>query len=172
MKFIIITLQNVKHGLLIALFSVTSFIACGQMKYEEKLESIYKKTVPLIKPNELVHNENTIILDTRAIHEYETSHIEGAKFVDYDSFTPAAVSEIDKNKKVIVYCSVGYRSERIGEKLQEMGFKDVHNLYGGIFQWVNEGKPVVNMKKEATDSVHTYNKKWGRWLKKGVKVYE
>lgn len=71
---------------------------------------------------------------------------------------------------VIVYCSVGYRSERIGEKLQDAGFINVQNLYGGIFKWVNEGMPVYNS-IGPTKQVHGYSRSWGVWLQKGEKVY-
>ncbi len=81
------------------------------------------------------------------------------------------VEKLNKDSPIIVYCSVGYRSERVGEKLKSAGFKNVKNLYGGIFQWVNEGHPVVNKKDHWTDSVHTYNKNWSQWLTKGIKVY-
>ena len=67
---------------------------------------------------------------------------------------------------------MGYRSERIGEKLQKMGFTNVKNLYGGIFDWKNQDFEVVGMDNLATDSVHTYNKSWSKWLYKGIKVYE
>jgi predicted sulfurtransferase len=66
---------------------------------------------------------------------------------------------------------VGYRSEKVGEKLQELGFQNVKNLYGGIFQWKNEGFEVENSLSMPTDSVHTYNKRWSKWLLKGVRVY-
>ena len=76
-----------------------------------------------------------------------------------------------KDQEVIVYCSVGYRSERIGEKLQKAGYTNVKNLYGGIFSWKNEGNEVVRDADIPTDSVHTYNKSWGKWLLKGIEVY-
>ena len=82
------------------------------------------------------------------------------------------VEDLDKDKPVILYCSVGYRSEKIGERLQEMGFTEVYNLYGGIFDWKNKDNPVVNTHQNPTDSVHTYNKNWSKWLTKGVKVYD
>ena len=97
-----------------------------------------------------------------------------AKFIDYDRFEIEQVSDIDKEKEIIVYCSVGYRSEKIGEKLQEAGFQNVKNIYGGIFEWKNLNFEVVNQNGEPTDSVHTYNKRWSKWLQegKGIKVYE
>ncbi|WP_159038468.1 hypothetical protein [Brumimicrobium mesophilum] len=45
-------------------------------------------------------------------------------------------------------------------------------MYGSIFEWVNEGKPVYNLEGEETMKVHAYSKSWGIWLKKGEKVYE
>ncbi|MEL6718853.1 MAG: rhodanese-like domain-containing protein, partial [Bacteroidota bacterium] len=68
------------------------------------------------------------------------------------------------------YCSVGYRSEKISEQLLEAGFKDVSNLYGGIFEWKNQDHEVVD-EKGATEKVHAYDRVWGFWLKEGKKVY-
>jgi rhodanese-related sulfurtransferase len=99
------------------------------------------------------------------------SHLPNALFLDYGKFKADEVEGINRKTKIIVYCSVGYRSERIGEKLLKMGFVDVHNLYGGIFDWVNNDHTVVNPAGIRTDSVHTYNKDWSRWLTRGVKVY-
>jgi rhodanese-related sulfurtransferase len=60
----------------------------------------------------------------------------------------------DKNTNIIVYCSIGVRSEQIGEKLKKLGYKNLHNLYG-IFEYKNSGGQVVNNQNKVTDSVHT-----------------
>ena len=161
-----------RFGSLLVLLLAVAFTSCGQKTYDEKLESLYRNTVPLIKADELREQQsNVVILDTRAEEEFAVSHIEGARFVDYDAFDFAMVNDIPKDQEVIVYCSVGYRSERIGEKLQKAGYTNVKNLYGGIFGWKNEGNEVVRESDIPTDSVHTYNKSWGKWLIKGIKVY-
>ena len=72
---------------------------------------------------------------------------------------------------VIVYCSIGKRSEDVTLKLKKAGYTNVKNLYGGIFEWVNQGHPVYNNNNIVTDSVHAYGNFWGKWLDKGVKVY-
>ncbi len=147
----------------------------AQSDYDKKLSSLYKNTVPQIKSSELKSlinsTENVVLLDTRSKEEFEVSHLPNAYFLDYDDFETEKVNRIKRDTPIIVYCTVGYRSERIGEKLLKMGFKNVHNLYGGIFEWVNEGNSVVNNSKHVTDTVHTYNKNWSQWLVKGVKVY-
>jgi rhodanese-related sulfurtransferase len=157
------------------IFGLIFQMAFGQTEFDSKLKSLYKNTVPLIRSDVLatsiVENSEIVILDTRSYEEFEVSHLPNALFLDYDKFKTNEVEGINRKTKIIVYCSVGYRSERIGEKLLKMGFVDVRNLYGGIFDWVNNENTVVNQAGIKTDSVHTYNKDWSRWLTRGVKVY-
>lgn len=157
------------------LITLTAFTVSAQTDFDKKLKSLYKNTVPVIRVEELMTeikgDGGLILLDTRGPKEFQVSHLPNALFLDYDNFNSKKVEQLDRNKTIIVYCSVGYRSERIGEKLLKMGFKDVKNLYGGIFDWVNKGNTVVNQSGLVTDSVHTYNRDWSKWLKKGVKVY-
>lgn len=159
---------------LILLFTSLSF-AKAQTAFDKKLKSLYRNSVATITPNELwtLMDSGTpvVLLDIRSSEEYRISHIRTANFLDYGSFNTRMVEKFNKESPIIVYCSVGYRSERVGEKLKSAGFKNVKNLYGGIFQWVNEGHPVVNKTDHPTDSVHTYNKNWSQWLTKGIKVY-
>jgi rhodanese-related sulfurtransferase len=148
----------------------------SQSAYDKKLHTLYSNTVPTIRPAELAGllngKEPLVLLDTRSPVEFQVSHLPGAQFLDYQTFRPSAVKNIDPKVRIVVYCAVGYRSERIGEKLLAMGFKNVTNLYGGIFEWVNKGHEVVNKAGVATDSVHTYNQDWSRWLSRGIKIYE
>lgn len=147
--------------------------ACGQKSYHDMLSVLYKNTVPLIEVEALTsETEMVFLLDTRSDKEYAVSHIEGARLIDYENFNSESVNDIPKDAQVVVYCSVGYRSERIGEQLQELDFTNVRNLYGGIFYWKNKGYTVVNNQNQPTDSVHAYNRLWGQWLNNATKIYE
>ena len=115
--------------------------------------------------------EKVILLDTREKKEYEISHIPGAIWVGYNNFKLKRVKEIAKDAKIVTYCSVGYRRERIGEKLQNAGFTDVSNLKGSIFKWVNEGNPIVDKDEQPTEKVHGFDKTWGKWVKGEKAVY-
>ncbi|MFZ1808277.1 MAG: rhodanese-like domain-containing protein [Cyclobacteriaceae bacterium] len=147
----------------------------AQTAYDKKLNSLYKNTVPQIKPSDvklkIEEGKQIVLLDTRSPEEYSVSHLPDAKFVDYKAFKSTDVIQIDKNAEIVVYCTVGYRSERIGEKLIDMGFTNVKNLYGGIFQWANEERLLLNNRDQPTDSVHTYSRSWSSWLQHGIKVY-
>jgi rhodanese-related sulfurtransferase len=165
-----------KKSLCIAyLICALSFSATGQTAFDEKLMSLYRNTVPLITvevlQNNLAKDKNVVLLDIRTATEYNVSHLPRAKFVDYKKFKSHHLDTVPRDTPIVLYCSVGYRSERVGEQLIAMGFKDVNNLYGGIFEWVNKGYAVVDRSGKGTTHVHTYNKSWSRWLEKGVKVY-
>jgi rhodanese-related sulfurtransferase len=167
-----------KKQFLIVLFLVIGLNSFTQNyeSFEELKNEIISKTIPLISVDELKKVENTkaplLVLDAREEVEYNVSHIKNAKYVGYDNFKIKTLKEVDKNTTVIVYCSVGYRSEKIGEKLKKAGFTKVMNLQGGIFDWVNSGYSVYDNTGKQTLKVHAYDKSWGKWLTKGEKIYE
>ena len=165
--------------------SLLVLVACGpqadgpavgpSMLYKQLLRTIYHHTVPTVPSTilaeELRQAKAPLLLDVRTPAEFRVSHLAGARFVDFDSVPTAQFTDLDREQPVVVYCSVGLRSERLGEHLQVLGFRHVRNLYGGLFQWVNEGHPVVNAAGITTD-VHPYSTFWGTWLRRGRKVYE
>jgi len=84
--------------------------------------------------------------------------------VGYNKFKIDHLSAIQKDQPIIVYCSVGYRSEKITKRLIEKGYTQVYNLVGSIFEWTNKGLPLENSKDEIVKVIHTYNKKWSKWV--------
>ncbi|MBI1228099.1 MAG: rhodanese-like domain-containing protein [Bacteroidetes bacterium] len=115
---------------------------------------------------------NTVLLDARERREYEVSHLANARWVGFDDFNLERVTDLPKDAPIVVYCSVGYRSERIGEKLEKAGFEYVENLKGGIFDWANQGLPVVDGQGQKVQTIHGFNEKWGKWVKRGKVVFE
>ena len=140
--------------------------------YDLTLKALLSHSVPEVSVSQLKEINNVLLIDAREWNEYQVSHIRNARYVGYDQFEIGKMQSINKNQKIVVYCSVGYRSEKVAEKLMQAGFMDVSNLYGGIFEWVNQGCPVVDEKGNKTEKIHAYNKTWGVWLSKGVKVYD
>ncbi|HET8829676.1 MAG TPA: rhodanese-like domain-containing protein [Pelobium sp.] len=151
-------------------FPLAVFSQIKNPDFKEMLDDLYEHSVPLISVDSLKHLKNVYLLDAREKEEFEVSHLKNAKNVGYIWFDMRRVSEIPKNAKVVVYCSVGYRSEKIAEKLLNNGFQQVYNLYGGIFEWVNQHHPVYKTNGVQTAEVHTYNKSWGKWISHGNKI--
>ncbi|MBC2838116.1 rhodanese-like domain-containing protein [Robiginitalea sp. SC105] len=155
---------------LIILTSAVSQQRVGSAAYDDRLEGLLSHSVPEATVPEARAMDSAVFLDARSLEEFSVSHVPGAYWVGYDDFSLERVSSIPKDRPVVVYCSVGYRSEKVSEALLEAGFTRVSNLYGGIFEWVNQGGPLVD-RDGPTDRIHAFNKSWGRWLKRGEKVY-
>lgn len=145
---------------------------CVESKaYRVMLSTLLSHDTPEICVDSLINlDSNTVFLDAREKAETNVSGIKNSIPVGYDYFKLKSVKHLPKNAKIVVYCSVGYRSEKIAEKLIKAGYTNVYNLYGGIFEWVNKGFPVYQ-KGQKTSKVHAYDKTWGMWLNKGEKVY-
>lgn len=145
----------------------------GQNKLDKTLKKYNSENVPYVTVEEMTNTTTAVLLDTRKKEEFNVSHLKNAIWVGYKKFDEAVLVQkiTDKKTPIIVYCSIGVRSENIGEKLQKLGYTDVKNLYGGIFEWKNQGNTVYNNQEVATDSVHAFSKHWGKLLHKGIKVY-
>ncbi len=156
-------------------FTLVTVPLHAQKSIEKLLKKHNDNSIPYITPKALDTLGNDIVLlDSRELKEYNTSHLKNAIHVGYDHFQIDNIKEEIPNKdsEIIVYCSLGIRSETIGERLKKAGYTNVKNLFGGIFEWKNNDLPVYNAVEKETDSVHTFSLEWSKWLKKGIKVYE
>ena len=112
-------------------------------------------------------NFHPLILDARSKREYAVSHLAASRQIDIASdFTAEqALKEVSKNTPIVVYCSVGYRSAEVAQRLKQAGFSHVFNLEGGLFQWANEERPMLH-NGQPTQLIHPYNAVWGNLLKR------
>ncbi len=138
---------------------------CVDASFDHEVDRYLNFTVPVIDVDSLQKNmDRFVILDAREYEEYQQSHIPSAHYVGYDDFSKEALSGIPKSQAVVVYCSIGYRSEKLGEKLRKMGYTNVLNLYGSIFEWANRGYPLMNKAGQTTDTIHAYSRRWSKWV--------
>lgn len=95
-------------------------------------ENILKKKVNIIQWDDIskLDYSDTMIIDSRTPEEYEFGHIEGAVNIPVDSIR-GRLSEIPKDKKIIVYCAVGLRGYLTSRILLQNGYTEVYNLSGG-----------------------------------------
>ncbi len=162
---------HAKSVLLFLSFNLLSCFSFSQsLAYKALLESLYDKDFPVVKPGQITNLQNYQVLDAREMSEFNISHLQGARWIGYETFSMEKTSGLDKKKPVLIYCTVGARSQEIGKKLREAGFERVYNLYGGIIHWKNENNPLFSGDLP-TQKVHTYSKSWGIWLNKGEKVF-
>lgn len=151
--------------------------AAAQVKHralQAALTGLLEHSVPIQTVGALAQTTTPLfLLDAREWDEYRVSHLPGAIWVGYTDFSPDRIPTEALDQAIVVYCSVGYRSEKIGEQLRALGYSNVYNLYGGIFEWAHQEQALVNYAGQATRQVHAYDWRWGRLLRirKKWKVY-
>ena len=160
-------------------FSAASAFAGGTEELVEFHQTIKEKfeSVRHIDANTLDQiKDETILFDVREADEFEVSHLEGAIRVTPDISDREFMqqfSNMTKGKAVVFYCSVGYRSSQLAESVQEnlqaIGSKEIYNLEGGIFNWHNKHRQLVN-KNGASDDIHPYDQYWGRLLERPERI--
>ena len=101
--------------------------------------------IPQITAKELQRridaDEQVYILDVREPWEHKVAQI-GGKLIPMNEI-PQRLSEIDREREIIVQCHHGIRSQRVAEFLQQSAFPRVVNLVGGIDAWSREVDPSV-----------------------------
>lgn len=91
---------------------------------------------------EIKDRSDVYVLDVREQWEYDEGHIPGVVLLPMSEL-PGRMSEIPKDKNVIVTCRTGNRSGQVTEFLRENGFENVHNMLGGIVAWEQAGYEVA-----------------------------
>lgn len=96
------------------------------------------------------------LLDVREPAEYAVSHLPGARQVAPDADPAELARTLDPARPAVLYCSLGYRSSLLAERLMAAGFTNVANLRGCIFVWAAEGRPLESNGHPAR-VVHPYS---------------
>ncbi|MDB9776656.1 rhodanese-like domain-containing protein [Alphaproteobacteria bacterium] len=97
-----------------------------------------------------INQDNIVVVDVQSKDDVEkTGMIPGAIhaergmlefYADQSEDNPFKKSEMDPNKKIVVYCGVGGQGALSAKTLKDMGFKNVSNLKGGVKAWKESGQ--------------------------------
>jgi rhodanese-related sulfurtransferase len=149
---------------------LTPWEGTGQLDLNEIIATVREKfpdvnQIDTVAVKELIAKHPDVqIVDVREPAEFETSHIPGAVNVPPDTADDELLAKVRADGPVVVYCSVGWRSSILAERLQAAGRTNVANYAGSIFAWANAGEPLQSAAGNAT-AVHPYDRHWGRYLK-------
>jgi rhodanese-related sulfurtransferase len=134
---------------------------CKQKMFDHLVATMLSKTIPLLDADAVhLRESDYVILDAREFEEYAVSHLENALWLGYKQPNWEVLHHLDSLTPILIYCSIGYRSEKMGEILYQKGFRQVYNLYGSIFEWANRGYLMVDNQNTPTIDVHGYSASW------------
>ena len=120
-----------KYRSLLYLLLVLVFASCNGQNSKE-IKTIDSKAFA----EKMAATPNPQILDVRTPNEFTSDHIDNAKNINWLGTTFVSdVEKLDKSQPVFVYCKSGGRSQKAAEKLNELGFKTIYQLDGGILKW-------------------------------------
>jgi hydroxyacylglutathione hydrolase len=76
------------------------------------------------------------IIDVRRPPEWNAGHIENAAHMPLNHLAESALS-LNRDSKVAVVCAGGYRSSIASSLLEQLGFRSISNVVGGMTAWNN-----------------------------------
>lgn len=139
------------------------------VKQERKLRMEYLKATagiqgPVIKPEALLallEDSNLVLLDVRQPDEQKVSMI--PKAMTLPEFAEKFRKGLPRAKRIVVYCTIGYRSGRYAMELATQGIT-AENLEGGLLAWSHIHGP-LEVRNDAgfhtaTRRVHIYSSGW------------
>jgi peroxiredoxin family protein/rhodanese-related sulfurtransferase/TusA-related sulfurtransferase len=96
--------------------------------------------------------QDTVLLDVRTPDEYALGSIEGSLNISVDELR-SRLSEIPKDKKIIIFCGTGHRSYFAYRILAQSGFNDIYNLSGGYITYESATQKQSNEDIFSTDYI-------------------
>ena len=95
----------------------------------------------------LMDDDNLIILDVREDKERKSGYIDNDLHIPL-SDVKNQLSQLDKNKSILVYCASGSRSAHIAGLLTRNAYENVYSLKGGFKAWKRAKLPITTQSKK------------------------
>ena len=94
------------------------------------------------KWNNLIKKKDTFVLDARKPFEHEVGSFKNAINPRVNHFRefPKYLNNLDKKKRVAMFCTGGIRCEKASAFLEKKGFKNIFQLKGGILNYLKKIK--------------------------------
>jgi rhodanese-related sulfurtransferase len=80
-----------------------------------------------------------VYLDVREAEEWEAGHLPHAVLIPRGVLETHVEQSVPRDATVVVYCARGNRSALAADTLQQMGYRDVVSMAGGIGAWIESG---------------------------------
>jgi rhodanese-related sulfurtransferase len=134
-----------KINILFLFLIISALSSCGgQKSADSAMGETVLSTISVGEFEKKLKDDAVQLIDVRTAEEFAGGYIKNAVNIDVNSsdFDSKLVT-YDKNIPVLVYCLSGGRSSAAADRLNQLGFKQVYNLDGGIMKWQSANKEIV-----------------------------
>ena len=90
----------------------------------------------------LKKGEPLAVLDVRTEQEWNAGHLAGAIHI-HGGQLQERFAEVPRDQAIAVVCASGYRASIASSFLQREGYREVHNVLGGMTAWQASGLPTT-----------------------------
>jgi len=104
--------------------------AVGSLPAEISVNEAYQK-----------YSQGVFVLDVRRQDEWDAYHVANTTLITLDEL-PNRLSELPRDKEIVVICHSGNRSSQGREILLNAGFTQVTSMSGGLIAWNAAGYPL------------------------------
>lgn len=125
--------------LTLTLAAAIAFAACGGS------DTGVIETVSPGTASDLIAAPGTILLDIRTPEEFTEARIDGSVNIDFYAADFAdQIGALDRDADYVVYCRSGNRSGQAMDLFRELEFTSVHEIDGGIVNWIQAGLATIS----------------------------
>lgn len=101
------------------------------------------REISVDEAHSLYGQEDVFFLDVRQPEEWNEYHAPNSTLIPLGELA-SRVSELPKDKTIVVVCRSGNRSQEGRDILLNAGFKSVTSMAGGLKTWRSQGFPTVS----------------------------
>ena len=97
------------------------------------------KTMKVDELKSIIGDSNYQLIDVRTPVEFREHHIKGFKNIPMNEMKHRQ-SELQQDKKIVLICRSGGRSNTVARMLSKQGYENLFNVRGGVSAWKKKNK--------------------------------
>ncbi|MCU0485101.1 MAG: rhodanese-like domain-containing protein [Anaerolineales bacterium] len=125
--------------ILLVAVAVIGVVAVVLMNQNQASSKVLPAAVSVQEAYQL-YNQGAFVLDVREQFEWDEFHIPNTTLIPLGEL-PSRLSELDKNRQIVVVCRSGNRSQEGRDILLQAGF-NATSMNGGVTEWRSADYPV------------------------------
>ncbi len=128
-------------GWVILAVALVAIAVVGILQLGKPAQAALPAEISVAQASQL-RDQNAFILDVREPSEWTQFHIPGATLIPLGQL-PNRISEVPKDRQVVVVCRTGHRSAQGRDILKGAGFTNVTSMAGGVTACQAQGLPIA-----------------------------